>query len=309
MVPATKALKTKPKRSKLEMKETLEFYLYISPWIIGFLVFLLYPLGSSLYYSFTRYEIGTTPRWIGLENYIAMFNDPRFLNSIKVTFTYALVSVPGLSIVALSLALILSRKLRGINIFRSIYFMPSVMPLVAISLAFFYILRPDSGPLAGMLSIFGIESPRWFGDERWALIAIILINIWVGFGGQMIIYLAGIKGIPAELYEVAEIDGAGSWAKFWNVTLPMLSSTIFLNLILGIIGAMQIFDLPFVMTEGGPADATRTYMIHLYNRGWKEIQMGSGSAMGWVLFLIIMIITLLVIRSSQAWVYYEGERK
>jgi multiple sugar transport system permease protein len=309
MVPATKALKTKPKRSKLELKETLEFYLYISPWIIGFLVFLLYPLGSSLYYSFTRYEIGSTPRWIGLENYVDMFTDPRYLNSIKVTLIYALVSVPGLSIMALSLALILSRKLRGINIFRSIYFMPSVMPLVAISLAFFYILRPDSGPLAGLLNIFGIESPRWFGDERWALIAIILINIWVGFGGQMIIYLAGIKGIPAELYEVAEIDGAGSWAKFWNVTLPMLSSTIFLNLILGIIGAMQIFDLPFVMTEGGPADATRTYMIHLYNRGWKEIQMGSGSAMGWVLFLIIMVITLLVIRSSQAWVYYEGERK
>jgi multiple sugar transport system permease protein len=309
MVPVTKALKMKPKRSKLEIKETLEFYLYISPWIIGFLVFLLYPLASSLYYSFTRYEIGTTPHWIGLRNYIDMFSDPRYLNSIKVTFIYALVSVPGLSIVALSLALILSRKLRGINIFRSIYFMPSIMPLVAISLAFFYILRPDSGPLAGLLGIFGIESPRWFGDEQWALVAIILINVWVGFGGQMIIYLAGIKGIPAELYEVAEIDGAGTWAKLWNVTLPMLSSTIFLNLILGIIGAMQIFDLPFVMTEGGPADATRTYMIHLYNRGWKEIQMGSGSAMGWVLFLIIMVITLLVIRSSQAWVYYEGERK
>ena len=303
------APKIKQKHSKLEMRETLEFYLYISPWIIGFLVFLLYPLGSSLYYSFTRYEIGSTPSWIGLENYIHMFTDPRYLNSIKVTLIYALVSVPGLSVVALGLALILSQKLRGINIFRSIYFMPSVMPMVAISLTFFYVLRPETGPLVGLLALLGIQGPRWLGEPQWALIAIIMINIWVGFGGQMVIFLAGIKGIPAELYEVADIDGAGAWAKLWNVTLPMLSSTIFLNLVLGIIGAMQIFDLPFVMTKGGPADATRTYMVHLYNRGWVEIQMGSASAMGWILFLIIMAITLLVIRSSQAWVYYEGERK
>jgi multiple sugar transport system permease protein len=198
--------------------------------------------------------------------------------------------------VALGLALILSKALRGINFFRSIYFMPSIMPLVAISLTFFYVLRPETGPLAGILAIFGIDSPRWLGDPKLALLAIITISIWVGFGGQMVIYLAGIKGIPAELYEVAEIDGAGALAKLWYVTLPMLSSTIFLNLILGIIAAMQVFDLPYVMTDGGPADATRTYMIHLYKRGWTEINMGSGSAMGWVLFLIIMVITLLVIR-------------
>jgi multiple sugar transport system permease protein len=270
---------------------------------------MLYPLVSSLYYSFTRYEIGGHPVWIGLRNYIDMFTDPRYLNSIKVTFIFALASVPGLSIVALALALILSQKLRGINIFRSIYFMPSVMPMVALSLTFFYILRPESGPLAGLLAIFGLKSPGWLAEEKTALLTIILINMWVSFGSQMVIYLAGIKGIPQELYEVADIDGAGSLAKFWNVTIPMLSSTIFLNLVMGIIGAMQVFDLPWVMTRGGPNDVTRTYMIHLYNRGWIEIQMGSGSAMGWILFIIIMAITLLVIRSSQAWVYYEGERR
>lgn len=290
-------------------RETLEFYLFISPWLIGFLVFLLYPLLSSLYYSFTRYEIGGTPLWIGMRNYVDMFSDPRYLNSIKVTFLFALISVPGLSIVALGLALILSQKLRGIHIFRSVYFMPSVMPMVAISLTWFYVLRPETGPLAGLLALLGIEGPRWLGEPRWALIALMIINIWISFGGQMVIYMAGIKGIPQELYEVAEIDGAGAWAKFRNVTIPMLTSTIFLNLILGIIGAMQIFDIPWVMTRGGPNDATRTYMIHLYNRGWVEIQMGSASAMGWILFLMIMAITLLVIRSSQAWVYYEGERK
>jgi multiple sugar transport system permease protein len=297
------------KRSKILRRETLEFYLFISPWIIGFLVFMLYPLLSSLYYSFTRYEIGAHPVWVGLRNYIEMFTDPRYLNSIKVTFIFALASVPGLTIVALGLALILSQKLRGINIFRSIYFMPSVMPMVALSLTFFYILRPESGPLAGLLAIFGIKSPGWLAEEKTALLTIILINMWVSFGAQMVIYLAGIKGIPQELYEVADIDGAGSWAKFRHVTIPMLSSTIFLNLVMGIIGAMQVFDLPFVMTRGGPNDVTRTYMIHLYNRGWVEIQMGSGSAMGWILFIIIMAITLLVIRSSQAWVYYEGERR
>jgi multiple sugar transport system permease protein len=295
--------------SGMQRRETIQFYMFISPWLIGFLVFFLYPLLSSLYYSFTRYEIGGRPMWIGLRNYVDMFTDPRYLNSIKVTFIFALVSVPLITAVSLGLALILSQQLRGINIFRSIYFMPSVMPMVAVSLTFFYVLRPETGPLAGLLSIFGIEGPRWLGEPEWALPALIMIYVWLVFGGQMVIYMAGIKGIPSDLYEVAEIDGAGGWAKFWNVTIPMLTPTIFLNLVLGIIGAMQIFDIPYVMTEGGPADATRTYMIHLYNRGWVEIRMGSGSAMGWILFLIIMAITLLVVRSSQAWVYYEGERK
>jgi multiple sugar transport system permease protein len=296
------------KLTHLERREAIEFYLFISPWIIGLLVFLLFPLLSSLYYSFTRYEIGGTPAWIGLGNYKAMFSDPRYINSIQVTFKFAFISIIGVTLMALSLALILSQAFRGINLFRTVYFMPSVMPMVAVSLTWFYVLRPDTGPLAGMLEWFGIEGPRWLGEARWALPALIGINIWISFGSQMVIFLAGIKGIPQELYEVAEIDGAGSWAKLWNVTLPLLTPTIFLNLVLGIIGAMQVFDIPFVMTEGGPSDATRTYMIHLYNRGWVQLQMGSASAMGWILFLIIMAITLLVVRSSQAWVYYEGER-
>ena len=297
------------KMTKLERMEAFEFYLYISPWILGFLVFFFYPLAMSLYYSFTRYEIGGVPFWIGLENYRRMFSDPRYINSIAVTLKFALISVPGISILALALALILSQKLRGINFFRSVYFMPSVMPMVAVSLTWFYVLRPETGPLAGLLAMFGIVGPRWLGETQWALVALIIINIWLGFGGQMVIFLAGIKGIPQELYEVAEIDGANGWDKLWNITIPLLTPTIFLNLILGIISAMQVFDVPWVMTKGGPDDSTRTYMIQLYNRGWVEIQMGSASAMGWILFLIIMAITLLVIRSSAAWVYYEGERK
>ena len=301
--------KTKRKLTQLERREAIEFYVFISPWIIGVLVFLLYPLLSSLYYSFTRYEIGGRPQWIGFKNYVDMFSDPRYLNSIRVTFQFAITSVIGVTLLALALALVLSQTLRGISFFRTIYFMPSIMPTVAVSLTWFYILRPDTGPLAGLLALVGIEGPRWLGEAKWALPALAVITIWISFGSQMIIFLAGIKGIPRELYEVAEIDGAGAWARLWNVTLPLLTPTIFLNLVLGIIGAMQVFDIPFVMTEGGPGDATRTYMIHLYNRGWVQLQMGSASAMGWILFLIIMAITLLVIRSSQAWVYYEGERQ
>ncbi len=299
----------KRKPSAMARRETLEFYLFISPWIIGFLVFLVYPLGSSLYLSFTRFSIGTHPVWINLENYLSIFKDPHFLNSMWVTIRFAMISIPGVTVVALGLALLLSQKLKGINLFRTLYFMPSVMPTVAISLTWFYVLRPGSGPLAGLLAIIGLDMPRLLSERAWALPTLILINIWLTFGSQMVIYLAGIKGIPADLYEVAEIDGAGRLARFLNVTLPMLSPTIFLNLVLGIIGAMQMFDVPYVMTQGGPGESTLTYMFFLYNTGWVELRMGLASALGWILFFIIMAITLLVLRSSQAWVYYEGERK
>jgi len=290
-------------------RETLAFYLFISPWIIGFLVFLVYPLVSSLYFSFTRYTIATTPVWIGLDNFISSFKNPRFFNSLWITIRFAVISIPGVTVVALGLALLLSQKLRGINFFRTVYFMPSVMPTVAISLTWFYILRPESGPLAGLLALVGLDMPRLLSERATALPTLIVINIWLTFGSQMVIYMAGIKGIPAELYEVAEIDGANRLARFLNVTLPMLSPTIFLNLVLGIIGAMQMFDVPYVMTQGGPSQSTLTYVFYLYNTGWVELSMGLASALGWILFVIILAITLLVLRSSQAWVYYEGERR
>ncbi len=299
----------KKKPSRLARRETLEFYLFIAPWLIGFLVFLVYPLVNSLYLSFTRYTVGTNPVWIGLDNFTSSFSDPRFLNSLWVTIRFAVISIPGVTLVALGLALLLSQKLKGINFFRTMYFMPSVMPTVAISLTWSYVLRPESGPLAGVLALFGVNMPRLLSTTEWALPTLILIYIWLSFGGQMVIYLAGIKGIPADLYEVAEIDGAGRLARFWNVTLPMLSPTIFLNLVLGIIGAMQMFDVPYIMTKGGPGESTLTFMYYLYNTGWVEIRMGLASALGWILFIIILAITLLVLRSSQAWVYYEGERK
>ena len=297
------------KPSTLARRETLEFYLFIAPWLIGLVVFLIYPLVNSLYLSFTRYTVGTNPVWIGLENYSSSFSDPRFHNSLWVTIRFAVISIPGVTLTALGLALLLSQKIKGINFFRTIYFMPSVIPTVAISLTWFYVLRPDSGPLGGLLALVGVDMPRLLSEKASALPTLIMINIWLSFGGQMVIYLAGIKGIPADLYEVAQIDGAGRLAKFWYVTLPMLSPTIFLNLVLGIIGAMQMFDVPYMMTKGGPGESTLTFMYYLYNTGWVEIRMGLASALGWILFMLIMAVTLLVMRSSQAWVYYEGERK
>jgi multiple sugar transport system permease protein len=206
------------------------------------------------------------------------------------------------------LALILSRNLRGLDFWRTIFFIPAVISSIAIGVLWSYVYRRDSGLLDMLLSLVGIDGPGWLSDERWALASIIFVSLWT-FGSQMVIYLAGIKGIPQSLYEVAEIDGAGALTKFRHVTIPMLSSTIFFNLVLGIIGALQVFDLPFIMTSGGPNDATRTYMINLYQEGWRDMEMGVASAMGWILFLVIMIITLLVLRSSTVWVYYEGERK
>lgn len=295
--------------SRSTRREALEFYLFIAPWLIGFFVFYAYPLVRSIYVSFTNYELGAAASaWIGSRNYQSMFSDPRFWHSFRVTLLFALFNVPLLNMVALGLALILSRNLRGLDFWRTIFFIPAVISSIAIGVLWSYVYRRDSGLLDMLLSLVGIDGPGWLSDERWALASIIFVSLWT-FGSQMVIYLAGIKGIPQSLYEVAEIDGAGALTKFRHVTIPMLSSTIFFNLVLGIIGALQVFDLPFIMTSGGPNDATRTYMLNLYQEGWRDMEMGVASAMGWILFLVIMIITLLVLRSSTVWVYYEGERK
>jgi multiple sugar transport system permease protein len=295
--------------SRSARREAFEFYLFIAPWLIGFIVFYAFPLIRSLYLSFTNYQLGfSSVTWTGLRNFQVMFADPRFWHTFRVTLIFSLVNVPLLNMVALGLALILSRKLHGLDFWRTTFFIPSVISSIAIGVMWSYVFRRDSGLLDTLLSLFGINGPGWLSDERWALPSIVFVSLWT-FGAQMVIYLAGIKGIPASLYEVAEIDGAGAWTKFLNVTIPMLSSTIFFNLILGIIGALQVFDLPWIMTQGGPNDATRTYMIQLYQKGWRDMQMGLASAMGWILFLVIMLITLLVLRSSAVWVYYEGERK
>ncbi|MCL4249383.1 MAG: sugar ABC transporter permease [Anaerolineae bacterium] len=289
-------------------REAFTFYMLILPWLIGFLAFLAYPMLRSLYLSFTSYNLLSPPQWIGLQNYQRIFADAEFWQSLKVTFIYAMGSVPGGTSIALALAMVLSQKLRGVNFWRTIFFIPSILSSIAVAILWLYVFRPDGGLLNVMLSWAGIEGPDWLLSEQWALPAMIIMSWW-SIGGQIVIYLAGLKGIPEVLYEAAEIDGANVWAKFRFVTLPMLSPTIFFNVVLAIIAALQVFDVGWVLTRGGPNNATLFYMIHLYERAFEFVQMGYASALAWILFIIIMVITLLVIRSSAAWVYYEAETR
>ncbi len=286
----------------------MTFYLLILPWLLGFLIFIAYPTIRSLYLSFTRYEIGHTPTFIGLNNFIQLAGDPDFWQSLKVTTIYVLGSVPGSTIISIGIAMLLARNIRGVSIWRTIYFLPSVVGPIAVAVLWFFVFNPQYGLINTLLGYIGIEGPGWLTSEQWALPSMIFMSWWT-VGGQVIIYLAGLKNIPKELYEVAEIDGAGGWRKFRNITIPMLSSTIFFNVVLGFIGAFQIFEGPLVLTKGGPNKATLTYMLNLYNQAFQFGSLGYASALAWILFIIIMALTAVIIRSSSLWVYYEAERE
>lgn len=294
--------------SPMEKREALTFYILISPWLIGFLIFWAYPMLRSLYLSFTTYSLQGPPIWVGFRNYERIFSDADFWQSLKVTLTYAFGSVLGGTSIALLLALILSQKLRGITIWRTIFFMPSILSSIAVAILWLYVFRPEGGLFNLALGAIGIEGPNWLNSEQWALPAMIIMSWWT-IGGQIVIYLAGIKGIPDILYEAADLDGASPFQRFRFITLPMLSPTIFFNVVLAIIGALQVFDVGWVLTRGGPNDSTLFYLINLYERAFQLVQFGYASALAWILFIIIMAITLLVIRSSTLWVFYETEQR
>jgi multiple sugar transport system permease protein len=296
-----------PRLSPAARREALTFYIMILPWLLGFLVFIAYPTLRSLYLSFTRYEIGHTPVFIGFNNFSQLVNDSDFWQSLKVTTLYVLGSVPGSTIIAIGIAMLLARNIRGVSVWRTIYFLPSVVGPIAVAVLWFFVFNPQYGLINTLLAGIGIQGPGWLTSEQWALPSMVFMSWWT-VGGQVIIYLAGIKNIPKEMYEVAEIDGAGAWRKFRNITIPMLSSTIFFNVVLGFIGAFQVFEGPLVLTKGGPNKATLTYMLNLYNQAFQFGSLGYASALAWVLFIIIMLLTAVVIRSSSLWVYYEAER-
>jgi multiple sugar transport system permease protein len=289
-------------------REAIIFYLCVLPWFLGFIIFIAYPTGRSIYLSFTNYQIGREPLITGLTNYDRLIQDGDFWQSLRVTLLYVLGAVPGQSIIAVGIAMLLAQKIRGISIWRTIYFLPSVVSAVAIAVLWFYVFNPEYGLVNTVLAMIGIEGPGWVFSEEWALITLIFMNWWT-IGGQMVIYLAGLKGIPEVLYEAVEIDGGGAVAKFFNVTIPMLSPVILFNLVLGFIGAFQIFEGPLVLTNGGPNKATLTYMLNLYRQAFEFGNLGYASALAMILFLIILVLTLLIIRSSALWVYYESEQK
>jgi len=287
--------------------QAIEGYLFISPWIVGFLLFTAGPIAASLVLSFFQWSLIRPPRLIWFDNYVQMFSqDPLFWQSLKVTLTYVAAAVPLQLAFALFLAILLNQKVRLIPVFRTIFYMPSQVSAVAVAVIFLWIYHPELGLINDLLAKVGIKGPAWLISERWALPALIGMSLW-SVGGAMIILLAGLQDIPPHLYEAAALDGAGEVAKFLHVTLPMLSPVIFFNLVLGIIGGFQYFAQAYVMTRGGPLNATLFYALYLYLNAFNFLKMGYAAALAWVLFIVIVAATILQLRLARHWVYYEFE--
>lgn len=299
----------KRKLSKAEKKEERIFYILTGPWLIGLLVFCVIPMIFSLWLSLNKWDMLTATKFVGLDNYDKAFNrDPLFWHSLKVTALYALLSIPLNLILSLLLSLLLNQAVFGMRLFRTIFYLPAVVSGVGVMVLWMWIFNPQIGLLNTVLGYFGIAGPGWIFDPQWALPSLVIMSLW-GAGGSVIIWLAGLKGISPSLYEAAELDGAGTWQKFCRVTIPMLTPTIFFNLVMGIIGALQTFGEAYVMTKGGPMNSTLFFNFYLFDQAFQNFNMGYASSLAWVLFLITLVLTLLVVRTSAAWVYYEGERK
>ena len=292
--------------------ETKQGWLFVSPWVIGFVLLTAGPMLYSLYLSFTASSLLSPPQWIGLENYRRMFDDPIFYRSLGNTAYYALLGVPLGMLLSLGLALLLDAPVRGQQIFRTLFFLPSVTNTVALSLLWLWLLNPEFGLLNTALQVVGIEGPLWLQSEAWAKPALVLMSLWT-VGGQVIICLAALQGVPKELTEAAAIDGAGPVRRFFAVTLPMISPALLFNFIMGLVGALQVFTQAFVMTggvqpgsEGGPNQSTLFIVLYIYKKAFQEYEMGYASALAWALFVIITLCTALAWKVSKSRVHYEG---
>lgn len=301
----------RPTQGDLRRREAWWCYFFIAPAIIGVLLFALGPMIASLWLSFTEYNLLSPPKWIALENYQNLASDPLFWKSLRVTAHYASVTVPGALVAGLFAAILLNAKMPTIGFFRSAYYLPSVIGGVAVARVWQMIYNPEVGLLNQMLALVGIDGPGWLTDERWALWSLIFMGIW-NFGGTMLIYLAGLQGIPQELYEAAAVDGASTFRKHIFVTIPMLSGVTFFNLVMGVIGSLQVFAEPFVLTQGTgrPNNSTLLLPLYLYQNAFGYLKMGYASAIAWVVFFITMILTALIFRSLPLWVHSEvGDEK
>jgi multiple sugar transport system permease protein len=293
------------RNSKAELRKFRNGLLFVSPWVIGFVVFTFYPILCSLYYSFTQFNIMGSPRWIGLGNFFELFTqDDLFWTSLYNTLYYTVFSIPLGLVFSIILALLLNTDIRGMAFYRTMYYMPSIVPSVAVAVLWRWLLNPQYGLINAFLRKIGINSIGWIADPKWAKPSLILMSLWT-VGGSIVIYLAGLQDIPVHLYEAAEIDGATSWHKAIHVTLPLLTPTILFNLIMGFISSFQYFTEAFVMTRGGPANSTLFYSLYLYNNAFVYFKMGYASAMAWLLFILALLVTLLTLKSSASWVHYQ----
>jgi len=294
-------------RWTMKRKEALAFYLCISPWIIGFILFYLGPVIASFYFSLTNWDLLTAPKFIGLQNYVKIFTrDPLYLQSLKVTLIYTFTYVPLDLILGLLIALLLNRPIRGIGIFRTIFYLPSVLTGVAYVVMWMWIFNPQVGLINTLLKTIGIQGPRWLLDPNWALWALVLMSIFQ-VGRSMVIYLAGLQDVPKELHEAASIDGANTWSRFWKITLPLLTPSILFNLIFGMIMTFQSFTNVYIATNGGPLDSTLFYVLYLYQKAFSLLEMGYASAMAWILFLMVLVLTIIIFKTSGKWVFYRSE--
>lgn len=296
------------KITKKKKHDLLMGYLFVSPWLIGFIAFIIFPLVTSLYLSFTRYDILTPPRWIGLQNWIRMFTqDPRFWNATKATFKYVLFEVPLRLTFAFIVALIFSMKESKIlNLYRAIYYIPSLIGgSVAIAVVWRQIWGYD-GIINALLSIFGIHGINWLGDTRTAIWTLILLSVWQ-FGSPMLIFLAALKQVPTELYEAATIDGASFWKRLTSITLPMITPVILFNLINQMIHGFMAFTQSYIITQGGPLDSTLFYAVYMYRKAFNDFEMGYASALAWFMLALVGLFTIIIFKTSNRWVYYEAE--
>ncbi len=302
------------KRGRIFWQETITGYGMALPWFIGFLVFTAGPIVLSLYYSFTSYQITNPPRFVGLNNFrILIFHDPKFLTSLYNTVYYSVFVVPLSMLAGLTLAVLMNQRIPGRSLFRTIFYLPSVVSGVANAMLWLWLLNPRYGLINSVLKLIGIQGPPWLSSAEWAKPALILMSLW-GVGGIMIIYLASLQDVPRQLLEAAEVDGANAFQRFRHITLPLLSPTILFNMITSTIGSFQVFTQAYVWTSSGgggagPRDSLLFYVLYLFNRAFGELQMGYASAMAWVLFLIVLALTLLQFKLSRRWVFYEEPAK
>jgi multiple sugar transport system permease protein len=282
-------------------------YACLAPWFIGFLVFTLGSMLYSLGLAFTNSDMLTGIQFVGLDNFKELMGDALVLKSLSVTILYTLGAVPIGIASSLTIAILLNQGIPGRSVLRMLYYLPSVVSGVAVAVLWSWIFNPRIGLINSFLANVGIDGPKWIYSEDWALPSLIIMSLW-GVGGNMLMYLAGLQSIPSELYDASKIDGANSLQRFRFITIPMLSPTIFFTVIIGVIGAFQFFTEPLIMTHGGPNNATLSAMLYIYRQSFQQLHFGYASLLAWVLFMIILLVTVLIVRSSSIWVYYAGER-
>ena len=297
-----------PRRLSQGTRHTINGLLFASPWIFGLLVFWIYPTLASAYYSFTKYNGVRNPNWTGLGNYIELFTkDEEFLAAVYNTVYFAVVSIPLAIFFAFGLAMMLNAKIRGQVVYRTIYFLPTLVPEVALALVWIFIFTPHNGLIAAPFRYFGSRGPCWLTCAEWARPTLVLLALWI-IGQQIILYLAGLQDVPQDLYDAADVDGANFLSKFRNVTVPILTPVVFFHLITSVIGALNFFAIPYIMTGGTgfPANSTLFYSIYLYKNAFHYLEMGYASAMAWLLFMFTLVVTLIIFRSARLWVFYAG---